>query len=312
MDTQRTRQPDVRCVASIQARLGEGPFWSAVDDAVYWIDILHERLFRYLPGRGRTDICALPCRLTALAPLRNGVLLCSGWNALYRFDPRTGEFAQLTQSRIGTPGIRINDGACHPDGAFWFGTMALDEATALGDFYRFDEHGNGQRVAASFPITNGPAFPPAGDRGYFVDTLGRRILHASMRDGRLIEPMQLFVQFAPGDGYPDGITVDAEGGVWCAHWGGGRVSRFDAHGKLSDVIALPVSNVTKCVFGGEQLDRLFITTARKGLNQHALAEQPLAGGLFEVEVAYRGVAPTSFRGEPAIDAPTCTCIFESS
>jgi len=312
MGTQRTRHPEVRCVAPVQAMLGEGPLWIAEDDAVCWVDILQERLFRHVPAQARTDICALPCRLTALAPMANAMLLCSGWNALFRFDLRSGEFAQLTHSMPGPPGVRINDGACHPDGAFWFGTMALDEHAAVGDFHRFAEDGHCDRVAASFAITNGPAFSPRGDRGYFVDTLGRRILCGSMRDGRLIEPLQRFAQIPQGDGFPDGITVDAEGGVWCAHWGGGRVTRFDADGRVSDVIRLPVSNVTKCIFGGAELDRLFITTARKGLDDDALAGQPLAGGLFEAEVDYRGVAPARYRGEPAIDAPTCTCVFESS
>jgi sugar lactone lactonase YvrE len=312
MAAQRTAWREARCVAPVQAMLGEGPLWIADEAALYWVDILQAKLFRYFPAQERSETCATPHPLTSLAPMTRGQLLCTGYQNLHRFDTQSGEFATLNQPKIEQPGVRINDGCCHPDGAFWFGTMDLDERASIGDFHRLAPDGRCERIAAAFAITNGPAFAASGDHGYFVDTLGRRILHADMRDGRLSGPLQLFAQIADDDGYPDGITVDAQGGVWCAHWGGARVTRFDAAGRVSEVIRLPVSNVTKCAFGGEDLDRLFITTARKGIDREALATQPLAGGLFEVETGYRGVAASCYRGTPLVETASSTCVFESS
>ncbi|HEX6833105.1 MAG TPA: SMP-30/gluconolactonase/LRE family protein, partial [Rudaea sp.] len=207
--------------------------------------------------------------------------------------------------------IRINDGCCHPDGAFWFGTMDLEERRPVGDFYRLGPDGACERLAVSFTITNGPAFSPAGDVGYFVDTVGRRILRSAMRDGKPAG-FDLFAQIPEGDGFPDGLAVDAEGGVWCSHWGGARVTRFDTQARITDIVRLPVENVTKCAFGGKHLDRLFITTARKGLDERALAAQPLAGGLFEIALDHRGVLPTHYRGAAEPLGAFHTCVFETS
>jgi sugar lactone lactonase YvrE len=322
MAAQRTRNYDIRCIwpehadrlaGAVGASLGEGPVWIAEEGAVYWVDILGAKVFRYAPSQRRAETCPMPFAMSAIAPMDDGRLLCTGQQQIHAFDPRSGRLTCVRRLKTqGQTAIRINDGCCHPDGAFWFGTMDLEEHAPVGDFYRLAPDGACERIDVAFTITNGPAFSPAGDVGYFVDTVGRRILRAAMRDGQLAESFRLFVQIPESDGYPDGLTVDAEGGVWCSHWNGSRVTRFDADGRVSDVVRLPVSNVTKCAFGGERLDCLFITTARKGLDAAALASQPLAGGLFEVEVDYRGVPPAKYRGVPQAEPAFYTCFFETS
>ena len=301
---------EVRCVAPVGAALGEGPLWIAAENTVYWVDILGGKLFRHFPSSARTEVCTPPTPLTSLAPTRDGRLLCTGWQGIHSFDPRSGAFADVLRLDIDAQALRINDGCCHPDGSFWFGTMDLAERDPFGDFYRLSAQGACDRFAAAFAISNGPAFTAAGDRGYFVDTLRRCILCAAMDGGVLSGPLRPFAQISAADGYPDGLAVDREGGVWCAHWGGARVTRFDADGRISEVVRLPVYNVTKCAFGGEHLDRLFVTTARKGLDADASRAQPQAGGLFEVEVDYRGTAPAEYRGALQDDATIRTCFFE--
>jgi len=300
----------VRCVAPVGAALGEGPLWIAAENTVYWVDILGGKLFRHFPASARTEVCTPPTPLTSLIPTRDGRLLCTGWQGIHAFDPRSGAFVDVLRLDIDAHTLRINDGCCHPDGSFWFGTMDLAERHPFGDFYRLSALGACDRFAAAFAITNGPAFTPAGDRGYFVDTLHRRILYAAMECGVLNGPLHLFAQIPAADGYPDGLAIDDEGGVWCAHWSGARITRFDAGGRISEMVHLPVSNVTKCAFGGARLNRLFITTARNGLDADALRAQPQAGGLFEVEVDYRGTAPAEYRGSVRNDATMRTCFFE--
>lgn len=295
---------DVRCVWPAGASLGESPLWIAEDAALYWVDIERATLFRYLPSHRRGQACTMPFAITSLAPMTDGRLLGTSHREIHALDPRSGRLSRIRGLDAGAEGLRINDGCCHPSGAFWFGTMDLGERAPVGDFYRLSADGACERLAAALAITNGPAFTHDGRRGFFVDTVGRRILHAPMEDGRLVAPLRPFVEMTESDGYPDGLAVDAEGGVWCAHWGAGRVTRFDADGRVSGIVRVPVSNVTKCAFGGERLDRLFITTARKGLDAATLAAQPLAGGLFEAEVGHRGSPAAPYRGRPRGEEPS--------
>lgn len=300
----RVGHHEVRCVWPAGASLGESPLWIAGEAALYWVDIERGTLLRYRPSRGRGQTCAMPFPITSLAPMADGRLLCTSHRDIHALDPRSGRLSRIRGLNAGAEGIRINDGCGHPDGAFWFGTMDLGERACVGDFYRLSADGTCECIAAAWAITNGPAFTHDGRRGFFVDTVGRRILHAPMEDGRLVAPLRPFVELTASDGYPDGLAVDAEGGVWCAHWGAGRVTRFDAGGRVSEIVRLPVSNVTKCAFGGERLDRLFITTARKGLDAATLAAQPLAGGLFEAEVGHQGSPAAPYRGHPRDEGPS--------
>jgi len=300
---------EARCVWAANAGLGEAPLWLAAEQALYWVDIAGGRILRYLDGGGRGESCALPEPVSALAPMADGRLLCTSARAIHALDTRCGDLAALARPELPGGEIRINDGCAHADGAFWFGTMDLGERAAVGDFYRLAPDGACERIPAGFAITNGPAFSPDGCFGYFVDSLGRRILRAPLRDGRLLSAPRPFAALAAEDGYPDGLAVDAEGGIWCACWGAGQLLRFDAGGRVSATVRLPVSNVTKCAFGGRALDRLFVTTARKGLDAAALAAQPLAGGLFEVAVDYRGLPPRPYRGTAA-QAASRSCAFQ--
>src|SRR5581483_8719406 len=240
---------EARCVWAADAVLGEAPLWLAAEQALYWVDIGGGRLLRYRAAAGRGEACAMPEAVSALAPMADGRLLCAAQRALHALDPRSGRLAPLARPELPPRGIRINDGCAHPDGAFWFGTMDLDERAAIGDYYRLSPDGACERIPAGFAVTTGPAFSPEGDFGYFVDSLTRRILRAPMDHGRLTAPPRLFAALTAEEGYPDGLAVDAAGGVWCAHWGGGRLSRFDGGGRISDTVRLPVSNVTKCAFG---------------------------------------------------------------
>ena len=291
-----TTLPSTRCIVRTNAALGESPVWIAAEGAVYWVDIDGCRIFRHAIATARTEVCVLPFPVSALAPTADARLLCAARASIFVLDPRSGELTKAGDLPGAHDGVRVNDGCCHPDGAFWFGTMDLAERAPAGHFFRLAGSGACEQIEASFIITNGPAFNADGSRGYFVDSVGRRILRVDLHRGRIAGTPNVFARIPPDQGYPDGLAVDADGGVWCCHWGGGRITRFDADGQITDVVRLPAANVTKCAFGGEALDRLFVTTARKGLDAAALARQPQAGGLFEIEVGYRGLVSAPFRG----------------
>lgn len=299
MTTLRANSSKVRCVWPAAATLGEGPIWISDERALYWVDILEGDVFRYAPDSGKRERCRMPSPVSCVVPCTDGAMLCTASREILRVDFAHGNVRRACELADDISDIRINDGCCDADGSFWFGTMDLAESRPTGAFHRLAPDGICTRVAGPFAITNGPAFGPDG-KVYLVDTLGRRILRA-----RVATTLQLeeFVRIPNAHGYPDGIVFDAEGGLWCAHWGAGRVTRFDADGRASLVVELPVSNATKCAFGGERLDRLFVTTARKGLDPAALAREPLAGGLFEIEVDCRGSPTDRFHGGDGISVP---------
>jgi sugar lactone lactonase YvrE len=195
------------------------------------------------------------------------------------------------------PGIRFNEGGCDPDGRFWCGTMAYDETPGAGAMYRLaaaDPYAV-ERVWGDVTISNGLAFSPDGTLAYYNDTPTRTVSVFDYEAGDLVNRRE-FASLAGEDekaGHPDGLCVDAEGGVWVALFGGSAVRHYTADGRLAEVVDLPVSQVTACTFGGPGLRELFITTSAEGLDQGA---EPLAGALFSVMPGVAGLPTLPFAG----------------
>jgi sugar lactone lactonase YvrE len=193
-----------------------------------------------------------------------------------------------------TSDIRMNEGACAPDGAFFAGSMAKDQTTASARLYRFD----GSTVATvlrGITISNGIGWSPDGSLAYYVDTpTGRIDVFDALPNTPWLAERRPFVTPAPdGPGKPDGLAVDAEGGVWIALYAGGAVHRYEPSGSLTEVIELPVQLVTSCCFGGENLSDLYITTSRENL---APEEEPDAGSIFRARTGVYGLPVQPFAG----------------
>ena len=194
------------------------------------------------------------------------------------------------------PGVRMNEGGADPAGNFWCGSMAYDEREGGGALYRLAPDLSVQKVLDGVTISNGFGFSPDGARAYYVDTPTRKVDVFDHRDGTLTGRRTAF-EPADGPGFPDGLTVDAEGCVWVALFDGAAVHRYTPDGELLAVVPLPVAQVTACTFGGPGLDRLYVTTSREGLDADALAAQPLAGALFCVDLpGVRGLPVLEFAG----------------
>ena len=172
-----------------------------------------------------------------------------------------GPVRSLTQV-FTDPAIRFNEGGCDPAGNFIVGTMAYAETAGAGTVYRLTPDGDVDVVFSDVTISNGLAWTVDGTTAYYNDTTTQRIDAFSWDAERGLHDRRPFVHIDPDDGGPDGLTVDAEGGVWTALWGGSAVRHYDRDGALDEVIELPVPKVTACTLGGERLDRLFITTSR--------------------------------------------------
>ncbi len=287
---------DVRCLWNAGALIGEGPIWDDVAGAVYWVDIKVRAIHRYTCATGDKASWLLPEPIGCIARRRRGgfiVGLKSGFALLDRLD---GPIKKLGSPEPNLPNNRFNDGKCDAAGRFWAGTMDDAEKSQTGSLYRLDTDRTWHRVDGSYVVTNGPAFSPDGQTIYHTDTLGRTVYAFDLAADGTLTNKRPFVRFGDGDGHPDGMTTDADGFVWIAHWGGWRVTRFTPDGAIDRILELPVAQVTSCVFGRPDLDRLYVTSASYGLDQEARQAQPLAGGLFEAQVGVRGLPTLLYDG----------------
>ena len=285
----------VECVADVRAELGEGPVWVAAEQALYWVDINGRRIFR-LSESGERREWPTPMRVGSIAPRARGGFIAGTDRGIALVDLDQDRFEVVASPEQHLPHNRFNDGKVDRQGRFWAGTMDDREKGSAGALYRIDPNRTCTAIDGGYGITNGPAFGPDGARMYHSDTL-RQVTYAFDLDAAgEATNRRVFVQFGAGDGHPDGMTVDAEGCLWIALWGGWCVRRFSPDGDLLRTVEMPVEQPSSCAFGGPGLDRLYVTSATKGLDQTALAMQPNAGGLFMLIPGVRGIPDLPFAG----------------
>ena len=186
--------------------------------------------------------------------------------------------------------MRMNDGGCDPDGRFYCGSMAYDQSAGAAALYRLDPDRSVHVVLEGLTISNGLEWSPDGARAYYVDTATRRL---DVFDYDLASGLSGRRPLVEIGGDPDGLTVDARGGVWVALCGGGAVHGYTPEGGLAEVVDVPTPKVTACTFGGPRLDELYITTSREHVDP---ADDPLAGALFRAEVGVAGLPARGFAG----------------
>lgn len=281
-----------------QAELGECAIWCDITQNLYWTDIEGSAIFRWQMSSGEVRRWSLPDRVGCFALCTRPTQLLLGLShGVALFDMEREVLSPVVPVEPENPTTRINDGRCDRQGRFVFGmyNQAADKAP-IGHFYRVDADLNVERLPLPAVATaNSIAFSPDGDLIYFTDTPTRQIHRAAyFADGRIGAPEPFVVLSAEDTGNPDGAAIDADGGLWSARWGGSSVVRYDSIGKETDRIDVPVSQATCPAFGGPDLNRLFITTARTGLDAAALEGEPAAGGVFSVAPGWRGLPESRF------------------
>ena len=261
--------------------LGEGPIWLADRSELVWVDIQRGQVHLADPLTGRARTLELGERVGALAPTTAGGLVVATATGFVHLDPDTGRIRRLANFEPADPTVRMNDGKADPWGSFWAGTMGLDKRPGAGNLYRLDPDLQLTLVQPDVTISNGLDWTDDRATMYFVDTPTQRIDQFTVADGgRDIADRRPFVHLPREQGTPDGLTVDAEGRVWLAIWGGSAVRCFSPSGELEAIIRLPTTHVTSCTFGGPNLDDLYITSAQSELTAEQLAAEPLAGRVF--------------------------------
>jgi sugar lactone lactonase YvrE len=290
-----TADSPAQCVADVHAVLGEGPVWVAREAALYWVDIVGKKIFR-LDSAGDRGEWATPLRVGSIVPRASGGFIAGTDQGIAAIDLEANKFEVLLNPEQQLPGNRFNDGKVDRRGRFWAGTMDDRERESSGTLYAIEPDLSLSIVDDGYKVTNGPAFSPSGEVMYHSDS-ARQVTYAFDIDaGGKPSNRRTFLQFGPGDGYPDGMTVDSEGCLWIAFWDGWCVRRYSPAGDWLETIKMPVQRPTSCAFGGPDFDRLYVTSARRDLDQAALAMQPNAGGLFLLCPGVRGLAERPFAG----------------
>lgn len=289
---------NVERVLHVGNQLGEGPVWSQAERALYWVDILGRKIHRFYPATGSSDVFDVSSPVTLLASRASGGFIAATVDRLSFWDPQSQRFDFIANLEADQPDIRFNDGAVDPAGRLWVGTMnEKDSQLPDGVLYCLDSDLSLRKVAAGFTVSNGIGWSPDHKIMYFTDTMHQVILTYDYDPASgAIENGRPFVYISEAEGYPDGLTIDSEGFVWSAHWGGWRVTRYDPSGKIERVVKMPVPNVTSCAFGGDNLDELYITTAWSGLGEIERQENPAAGDLFRIKLEVKGIAESEFAG----------------
>lgn len=272
----------IRTLAGAGDLLGEGPIWSADTGRVMWVNISGQKIHALNPTTGELKSWDTPKPVALLVERQKGGMIVGLSDGLYEFDQDTSELTFLIAIE-GNSDTRINDGKVDAKGRLWAGTMHMPWQSKVCGFYRVDPDLSVTKVDGPYLCCNGPTFSPDGKHLWHNETFDKMVFKFDVEAKGTLKNKREFVNFGadPEWGSPDGMTTDAKGGVWVAHYGGGRISRFLPDGKLDFQIAMPVSQITSMVFGGDKLDHLYVTSAAQFLPEGA-PDGALAGSLFEI------------------------------
>ncbi|WP_158263580.1 SMP-30/gluconolactonase/LRE family protein [Aliiruegeria haliotis] len=274
--------------------LAEGPHWSEAHQRLLWVDILAPSFCTGDPKSGERDCIALPELVGCAVPHAEGGYVVATETGVKLLD-EAGGLSVICRPEADRPGNRFNDGKCDRRGRFWLGSLSIDTAPGQGNLWRIDPDGSATLMDSGLSVSNGMGWSPDDRVMYFADSAKREIYAYDFEtESGAISNRRVFVTLPEDNGTPDGLAVDAEGGVWVACWDGWSINRYTPDGMVDRVIPLPVPRPTSCTFGGPDLTTLFITTARIRLSSQVLSDAPLSGSVLSVEAGVKGQAETFF------------------
>ncbi len=296
-------QNTLKIVSEVESLLGEGPCWDDQYQLLYWIDILGKKIHRYDPVTEKTDSINVQQNIGCIALRDKGGMIAALQNGFYFIDFDSCELEFITDPEVQLTGNRFNDGKCDCKGRFWAGTMSVAEndgkgrSAPAGSLYCLNADLSFRKVLSDITISNGLSWNHENKTMYFIDSPTGKVMAFDFEANTgEISNGKVAVRIPECEGIPDGMTIDEEGMLWIAHWGGYKVSRWDpCTGKRLQEIRIPVRNVTSCAFGGKRFDELYITTSSMGIAGERDPEQPDAGKLFKVIPGVKGSAMFRFR-----------------
>lgn len=286
-------------VLNANATLGEGAIWHPTEKRLYWIDIEAAELHLYDPATGKDTLFHTGEKPGTVVPVKGGGVLLATQNSIRKLDTEIGELT-LVAKPLHDPQLRFNDGKVDPSGRFWVGTMAYDVQKGAAALYRMDKDKSFHQVLDKVTISNGLVWSADKKTMYYVDspTLTVQAFDYDDASGAISKGrVTVRIPEAVG-GSPDGMAIDAEGKLWIALWGAAAVIRCEpGTGEVLQRVEVPALHVTSVAFGGENLDVLYITSAREGMSPAQLETYPKSGGLFAVKPGVRGVPAEFYAGD---------------
>ncbi len=281
-----------------KANLGEGPIWHAPSQRLYWVDINRNEVHVFNPVDGTDRVIDVGQKVGAVVVRRSGGLLLALHHGLAFLDMASEQVTILCDPEADLADNRFNDGKCDPAGRFWVGTMSLARQPGTANLWRLDPDLTVHHMLANVTTSNGIVWSLDHRTMYYIDTPTRQVAAFDYEaETGHIANRRVVVNFPDGAGSADGMTIDARGMLWIAHFRGGRVSCWNpATGATLQAIEVPAQKVTACAFGGPNLDDLYITTARIDLTEEEQRAQPYSGGLFVARPGVPGVESFEFAG----------------
>jgi sugar lactone lactonase YvrE len=282
---------NVELVIDSKSELGEGAVWNSKTGELLWINITGKILNFYKPETGNNKEMFTGQMIGTVVPSESGMVLVALQNGIYQLNPETGTKKLIIDPEENLPNNRFNDGKCDPAGRFWAGTMSINDEKKAGALYRLDSDSSIHKMVENVSISNGIVWSLNNTKMYYIDTPTQKVV-AFEYDNETgeISNKKVAIEIPEEMGFPDGMTIDAEGNVWVALWGGSAVSCWNPDtGELLRTIEIPAKNVTSCAFGDNDLGTLYITTARISTSDEDLEKFPFAGGVFKIRPGVKGV-----------------------
>lgn len=276
-----------------RAECGEGPFWHAASETVYWVDIVRGEILRTDVQSGETSVIGYPEMVGAVAPRELGGMVAAVTSGFVGLDD-AGAVTHRVQC-LGQ-GVRMNDAKTDPAGRYWSGSCAMDFLAGDGGLWMLDENWQAHLVLPGLTQPNGLGWSPDGHTFYLVETQDRTVLSFPFdpETSTLTPTPTVLIGPDAFPGYPDGLSVDSRGHLWIAEFAGSALYEFAPDGSRMRTIAIPTAQPTSCAFVGAELDQLWVTSAAAGLSE---SDDPHAGSVFLVsDHGTTGLPVPNFRG----------------
>lgn len=273
-----------------KASLGEGPLWLPHTNELIWVDINKGEVHCFSLEQNQDEIVYHGAKTSCVVPVSKNEFLIADTNKLIKYNKETNTHNIYLEIDFKDFNIRFNDGKIDPNGNLWIGTMHTDASPYKGSLYRIGSNKKVTEVLQNITISNGLAWALDGKTMYYIDTYDYVVYAFDFNEKSEISNQRVAFEIAKELGAPDGMTIDTQGNLWIAMWGGFSVVCWNPKsGKILDRIDVPAPNVTSCIFGGDDMNKLFITTAREGLSVNKIETFPLSGNLFNIKMKTRGI-----------------------
>ena len=291
-------QPGPRVLVESRDQVGESPVWSIPENSLYWVDVESGRVQRWNASGHSVQRWNIGEAIGCIGLRKRGGLVGAGRTGFFFLDTASGKSTPICDPEAHLPDNRFNDGKVDRRGRFWAGTRNFrNTEVASGRLYRLDPDLSIHRMEEGLRCPNGMAWSPDDRLMYLCDTWARRIfVYDFDADDGVPRNRRLFAELAQADGFPDGLTVDADGCIWNAHYDGWRITRYTPDAKVDRVIRMPVQHVTSLTFGGSGYRMLYVTTACLRLDEAQRASQPDAGHVFGINTQAQGLPEPAFAG----------------